>query len=386
MAASTGAITATPPALPKKTVPATPLPRPALSAVSPRVSWLVDAHVGATRCRCLLDTGAEYTIVRRGLLPPDPGAPDRPLLQAQGPFARDGVASMYGPRLITITIEDVALPMHVYEADTWDDCLLGGDFVAAHVERFDPGLDRMFLRGGGGSRSVALERVTRPAHGIAATLRVCSLGPVTIPAHTEILVPVRVSNCGKWQPSPEAPAPQSCSTSCLSPCDLANHSGLGGGSHGTPVGGPPPVPESPSEECSMAVGRPTVGTAVGRSTVGMAVGRSTEEMTVGRSTEGPAPQPPPPDTDSIVRVSRTRCAAVPVTLPSGLAAAGTLLLDEDGETLLLRVRNHGETPRLLRGNVCLTQLRVDTEPRACTVCAAPTMHSAPPTPGTLPEP
>ncbi|KAJ1526582.1 hypothetical protein ONE63_008168 [Megalurothrips usitatus] len=59
-----------------------------------------------------------------------------------------------------------------------------------------------------------------------------------------------------------------------------------------------------------------------------------------------------------VRACRTSCEVVPVNLPSGLVVCGSLLRDGDDDALLMRVRNVGATPRMLRRGTCVTRLQV----------------------------
>lgn len=162
------------------------------------MSWLIHGAVGDVPCRYLLDTGAEFTILQRGLLPAETLPPQSPVLRAEGAFAKGGSSFLYGPRLAVFDIGGVRIPVNVYEADIHDQCLLGGDFVAAHVASFVPESDDLRLRTPNGPRRVPIQRVAHPVHTTTATLRVCAQHAVTIPPHSELLIPVSVSNCDTW--------------------------------------------------------------------------------------------------------------------------------------------------------------------------------------------
>lgn len=194
------------------------------------MSWLISGAVGGVPCRYLLDTGAEFTILQRGLLPLQPLSSQSPVIQAAGAFVKDGSASLYGPRFAFLDIGGVRIPMNVYEADIHDQCLLGGDFVAAHVARFDPQSDDLRLHTPAGPRRVPVTRVTRPSHvnTTSASLRVCALHAVTVPPKSEVFVTVSVSNCDStW--TPRCTCAQFLRPPSPSPCHLASRSGLAGG-------------------------------------------------------------------------------------------------------------------------------------------------------------
>ncbi len=145
-------------------------------------------------CRFLVDQGATLTVLRRGLLPDPP--PASPALRMRNAGSAAPLPGLYGPRRVQLSLHNTTIAMQVYEGEIHDDCLLGGDFIAAYVETLEIATDTMVLRDGGAR--VPMTRVTTPPHETELSMRVETLARTVIRPGTSQPVAVHIKGCGVW--------------------------------------------------------------------------------------------------------------------------------------------------------------------------------------------
>ncbi|KAK3915792.1 Retrovirus-related Pol polyprotein from transposon 412 [Frankliniella fusca] len=274
-------------------------------------------------------------------------------MQAQGAFENAASTVLRGPRPVTAVLDGNELSIACFEGPIHEECLLGGDFVAAHVTAVDVQGDRLLLRNGG---IVPLTRVSTPAAAISAVLEVhCDHSTVVAP-HSSAIVSVSVSGRDFFgMPADGHPCalPVAPELAILGPRGEAALVGGGGGAGQKdapcgPVGAPRDAPcgpvGAPRDAACGPVGAP-------REAACGPVGTSGEHACGPAVASGSRSGAP-------VRVLRTRCASLPADLPPGLAVTSTLLADADGRALVVTVRNDADRPLTLRRGAHIGSLRV----------------------------
>ncbi|KAK3921822.1 Retrovirus-related Pol polyprotein from transposon 412 [Frankliniella fusca] len=274
-------------------------------------------------------------------------------MQAQGAFENAASTVLRGPRPVTAVLDGNELSIACFEGPIHEECLLGGDFVAAHVTAVDVQGDRLLLRNGG---VVPLTRVSTPAAAISAVLEVhCDHSTVVAP-HSSAIVSVSVSGRDFFgMPADGHPCalPVAPELAILGPRGEAALVGGGGGAGQRdapcgPVGALRDAPCGPVGAPGDAACGP-VGTP--REAACGPVGTSGEHACGPAVASGSRSGAP-------VRVLRTRCASLPADLPPGLAVTSTLLADADGRALVVTVRNDADRPLTLRRGAHIGSLRV----------------------------
>ncbi|KAK3921826.1 Retrovirus-related Pol polyprotein from transposon 412 [Frankliniella fusca] len=165
----------------------------------PRVSWHVDGLVSGKPCRFVIDQGACLTVLKRGILPEDTEASTAVCLR--NAHAAAPLGKLFGPRRVTLSLQRATVPVFVYEADINDDCLLGGDFIAAHVRTLDIDNDVMRLRVG--DEAVQLTRQTAQPSAKELSFRVETVSRAVLQPGVSTLLPVTVRRCALWHPPGE---------------------------------------------------------------------------------------------------------------------------------------------------------------------------------------
>ncbi|KAK3924610.1 Retrovirus-related Pol polyprotein from transposon 412 [Frankliniella fusca] len=273
----------------------------------------------------LVDLGASLTVLKRGLLP-DP-APLSSTLAMRNADKTLPLSGLYGPRRVVITFQSVSVPVMVYEGDVHDDCLLGGDFIAAYVQSVDIDGDSMILRDGG--VRIPLARVTTPSSAPAAVCaRVEVFAGTVVPPRSSLPVPVRVRGCevlGCRRVGPTLPDSDG----------LATHAGREGRGRCT-------IPPEPSAACDLPY-----------------LQRQEEE-----------------DTTVLCGVE---VEIAPVALCKGTYVSPQLLAD-DGE-LCLMVHNYTDQPARLPACVARMVISGTSAVNTTAACTPPATPAAPGTPG-----
>ena len=264
-----------------------------------QVTWRIQGSIAGKPCLMTYDPGAGVTIQKHGFL----GTSAPPLLpsalSARGAFVDDSDSSkLLGPRVVHMSFGGPALLVHVFEANIHSDCLLGADFVAAHVLRVEHGVDgdRLVLRDG---QTVQMTRVTTPVPQHPVSVRVVAVERVVIGAGECVNVAVSAKGC-----------------------DIIND-GVDGVSSPSPSQGPE----------GGGFGAPQPGVSVALPTL---VGVAAEGF-VHSSQRAKGTNDRPLLTD-VRSVTGMECSAGTVSLPPGLETTSTLLAGEDGR-LLVCVRN-----------------------------------------------
>jgi len=338
-----------------------------------RVTWFIDGLLAGRECRFLLDTGAEFTVVRHGLLPPV----SVPSIHALGAFKHSAPTALRGPHRVTAALPGAELSIVCYEGDTHEQCLLGGDFVATHVTNIDVTNDVLVLHDG---VRVPLIRVSTPPADIVAVLEVHCDHRTVLPPHTAATIYVSVSGSDVLEvpvadghpPLPRAsPTPLVPELAIPRPREGVALKGYRGdaGHEDAPLG------SAPRDAACGTVGAPR-DAACG--TVG-----ATREPTCGPVASSGAPRDrtcgpvaasgtPGGEHGSVaagcrylgvaadgpVRVLRTRCAPRPVDLPPGLKVTSTLLAGDSGRALVMTVRNEADRPLTLSRGTLIDTLEV----------------------------
>ena len=160
-----------------------------------RVTWQIEGTLFDKPCVHILDTGAEFTIAQLGIM----SAPVREshIQMRQAERSADG-APLYGPRDVTLGLDGYTMTVPMFEANIHEQCLLGLDFVTAHVASVDVERDQLILTQQHGGRRVQMTRITRPVEVTPASLWVQCAQRTVIPANSEVCVTVTVSNCDLW--------------------------------------------------------------------------------------------------------------------------------------------------------------------------------------------
>ena len=315
--------------------PATPAAGPGTSAESehrllPRVSWYVRGTVFNRPCKFVVDKGAVLTIVRRGLIKGAVQASPAVRMRNAGTDAPP--AALYGPRRVSFEFQGVLVRMSVYEADIHEDCLLGGDFIAAHVRQFDYDTDTMVLRDG--DKRVQLTRETRQpeAEYPALSVRVQTVSRMVLQPRTVHYVPVTVRDidlCGLGEEDPT----QVTSAAPGEPA-LVTSAAPGEGDRGDRTRQVSPGPDMDglaTHSCREGCGQPSAS----------------------------APLPPPADeTIYSVRALRTEVS------PSGDLKLGLCVSDElltVNDKLYIQVANLSNKRRILKRSSCVAELNILSE-------------------------
>ncbi|KAK3931032.1 DNA damage-inducible protein 1 [Frankliniella fusca] len=88
-----------------------------------------------------IDTGAQITVLRRGLLPGPPAPPSKYRLRG----VNDAVSVLYGPVITTLKIAGEEYRCVALESDIHDECILGMDFLRVHGAVVDTGRLKLYL-------------------------------------------------------------------------------------------------------------------------------------------------------------------------------------------------------------------------------------------------
>ncbi|KAK3911416.1 Transposon Tf2-6 polyprotein [Frankliniella fusca] len=88
-----------------------------------------------------IDTGAQITVLRRGLLPGPPAPPSKYRLRG----VNDAVSVLYGPVITTLKIAGEEYRCVALESDIHDECILGMDFMRVHRAVVDTGRLKLYL-------------------------------------------------------------------------------------------------------------------------------------------------------------------------------------------------------------------------------------------------
>ncbi|KAK3924442.1 Retrovirus-related Pol polyprotein from transposon 412 [Frankliniella fusca] len=264
-----------------------------------------------------------------------------PPLQPSGLRARVAIMScndssdLLGPRLVRLSLGGSSINFHVFEADTHDDCLLGADFVAAHVRTFDVAKDELILRDG---RRIRMTRSSVPVPRQPVSVRVVSAERVVVPAGAEISVAVSVVGC-----------------------DVVGR-GVGVASASSRSHGPEDERRVVTQPTAQAFPPHLVGLAVGEDSV-----RRRERVPPQRSNSSDAQLL----LAGICTVSGIDCTAHRVQLPPGLEVMSSLMAG-DNAAVVVTVRNTGTHPRALHRGRCVLRLHMGASASASTMSAAPT--------------
>ncbi|KAK3921274.1 Retrovirus-related Pol polyprotein from transposon 412 [Frankliniella fusca] len=264
-----------------------------------------------------------------------------PPLQPSGLRARVAIMScndssdLLGPRLVRLSLGGSSINFHVFEADTHDDCLLGADFVAAHVRTFDVAKDELILRDG---RRIRMTRSSVPVPRQPVSVRVVSAERVVVPAGAEISVAVSVVGC-----------------------DVVGR-GVGVASASSRSHGPEDERRVVTQPTAQAFPPHLVGLAVGEDSV-----RRRERVPPQRSNSSDAQLL----LAGICTVSGIDCTAHRVQLPPGLEVMSSLMAGDNAE-VVVTVRNTGTHPRALHRGRCVLRLHMGASASASTMSAAPT--------------
>lgn len=321
----------------------------------PRVSWHVDGQVSGKPCRFIVDQGACLTVLKRGIVPAN--AEDTTASTAvclRNAHAGAPLGKLYGPRRVTFVLQSARVPLYVYEADINDDCLLGGDFLAAYVRFLDIDKDVMHLRDG--DVAVHLTRQTTQPSPNELSFRVETVSRTVLQPRSSTLVSVTVRRCALWH----------------SPGERSN-----GGETG-PGGGEPGQARSGSCEPARLRARPTDLGAEGLATSSRREGCEQELAPLTVEEGGTR--------DVWTAVRSVGAEMQPVeTCPGGACTAlertgllvGTDLVVAPGEDLCVCVDNTTSRTVTLDGATCVGRLVLTT--------ALPVNELRTETPGMLPE-
>ncbi|KAK3916875.1 Protein NYNRIN [Frankliniella fusca] len=104
---------------------AAPPPTPAPDSVEARLDRLTKQVETMKKVSCILDTGAQISVTRIGILP-GPRAPPSKLRLKD---VNGGVSVLYGPRAVELEIGTVKYKFLVFEAEINDECIVGMDFI-----------------------------------------------------------------------------------------------------------------------------------------------------------------------------------------------------------------------------------------------------------------
>jgi len=97
--------------------------------------------VNDTPVTVTIDTGAQITVLRRGLLPGPPALPSKYRLRG----VNDAVSVLYGPVITTLKIAGEEYRCVALESDIHDECILGMDFMRVHRAVVDTGRLKLYL-------------------------------------------------------------------------------------------------------------------------------------------------------------------------------------------------------------------------------------------------
>jgi hypothetical protein len=98
-------------------------------------------RVNDTPVTVTIDTGAQITVLRRGLLPVPSAPPSKYRLRG----VNDGVSVLYGPIVTTLSIAGEKYRCVALESDIHDECILGMDFMRVHRAVVDTGCLKFHL-------------------------------------------------------------------------------------------------------------------------------------------------------------------------------------------------------------------------------------------------
>ena len=102
---------------------------------------MVSAKIAEVESKCLVDTGAAITVIKRGHLPGKSSEPAG--LRMKGVLPGTGI--LYGPIYVTFEIQDM-FPIAAYEAVISEDCILGLNFLQEYHCIIDPVNKQMQIR------------------------------------------------------------------------------------------------------------------------------------------------------------------------------------------------------------------------------------------------
>ena len=94
----------------------------------------LSADIDGTPAKCLYDTGAVITVLKRNQF--QPKTPPKSRLKLKGVLP--GTSSLYGPRMTDLKINNKVYRFPAYEADIEEDCILGLNFMRAFHCVADP--------------------------------------------------------------------------------------------------------------------------------------------------------------------------------------------------------------------------------------------------------
>lgn len=282
----------------------------------------------------MFDPGAVLTLLRQGFLSaPKPSLPPVPL-NVHGAFvdpsAHTGGSTLFGPRTVAVSLGGPPVVAHVFEAETHDECLLGADFVAAHVKHFDVDKNLLTLSDG---QHVTMTRSTAPVPTAGINVRVVAAKSVTVPPGEVVYVAVSAKGCDVIG-SDVAKAPPSSRSQ-----------------------GPGPGEDDPRDTLARTLPLTLVGQAVGDGLVPPHRGFRRAGLDTGL--------PPAPD-DQLAGVRNVRGPA----LPRGLEVKSSLMAAGNG-TMAVAVYNPGIRPRTLLPGRCVLLVNAETPVSINSVDTAP---------------